>query len=114
MSVGVDNLLEQYESAAIRHGASSSPAVANAAAVVMADVRRALRSQGPDALSRLQPLLGHADASVRLWSASHLLDCMPNKAVLVLEDLAAGPVGATRATAGMTLREWRAGRLRLP
>ena len=49
------------------------------------------------------------------WAAAHTLDYVPERASNVLEAMAVeGPTPAIRIAAEMTLRMWRAGRLRFP
>lgn len=113
-SVTIDSLVTGYQDAARRHGRAKTARAANKAAEELATVYRELRQRGSDALERLLPLLHDEDASVRCWAAAHALEFAPEQAAVVLEDLASGPTGAIRVSASMTLREWRAGRLRFP
>lgn len=58
-------------------------------------------------------LLSYADDSVKSWAAAYLLQLRPEEAVNTLEEVASRP-GLVAFSAGMTLKEWRAGRLKLP
>ncbi len=49
---------------------------------------------------------------VRAWAASHVLEFDPEAAEAELTRLAKGPPSPVRLDAEMTLREWRAGRLK--
>jgi len=65
---------------------------------------------GEDALIHL---LNSPDDSVKSWAAVCLLRLRPVEAMKVLEDVA-GRSGLVAFSAGITLKEWRAGRLKLP
>ena len=110
----MDSLVARYREAAIRHRLANTSREANKAAAEIAGIYRELRQRGSTALERLLPLLQDQDASVRGWAAAHALQFAPQQAIAVLEELAAGPFGPLRASASMTLREWRAGRLQFP
>jgi hypothetical protein len=107
-------LIERYRNAARRHRLAKTARAANKAAVELAGIYRELREHGSAALEQILPLLQDHDASVRGWAAAHALQFAPQQATAVLEELAAGPFGPLRASASMTLREWRAGRLQFP
>jgi hypothetical protein len=107
-------LIARYRDAARRHGVAKTSRAANRAAVELAGIHRELRAHGSAALEQIMPLLQDQDASVRGWAAAHALQFAPQQAAAVLEELAAGPFGPIRASASMTLREWRAGRLQFP
>jgi hypothetical protein len=113
-SKDLQTLLGQYEAAAVRQGSEKTAPAANAAAEELSTIYRELRSRGREAVESLLPLLKHPNASVRCWAAAHTLEFAPEEATAALEALATGAPGAMRATASMTLREWRAGRLRFP
>lgn len=110
----VESLITHYHDAARRHGRAKSARAANKAAGELAAIYRELRQRGSDATGRLLVLLRDADPSVRCWVAAHALEFAPEQAVTTLEELAGGPLGPIRASASLTLREWRAGRLRFP
>jgi hypothetical protein len=73
-----------------------------------------LRSQVDRGEAILVGLLGHPDGWVRLSAATHLLPLWADPASATLEDLASSPRAAPRFEAEMVLREWRAGRLKVP
>jgi hypothetical protein len=58
----------------------------------------------------LTGLLSHEDPSVRCWAATHLLPVDEHTATHALEIL----VSESRFDASIVLREWKAGRLKLP
>jgi hypothetical protein len=64
--------------------------------------------------SILTELLDHPDAWLRSLAATHLLPLRADLASPVLEVLASGTSGVLRLTAEMALKEWRAGRLKVP
>lgn len=111
-SPSTDSMVAEYRDAAVRHGSAKTARAANAAAEKIAALYREFRQQGEQAA--LLPLLTDPRSSVRSWAAAHALEFAPEQAVPVLEALASGPPGAQRANASMTLREWRAGRLKFP
>lgn len=111
----LESLIARYRAAAVRHGEGKSPRTVNKAADEIASVYRELRALGADAVARLLPLFDDPSASVRCWAAAHTLDYVPERATNVLEAMAVeGPTPAIRIDAEMTLRMWRAGRLRFP
>lgn len=67
--------------------------------------------QGREAL---HDLLADADRSVRISAATYLLPLDADTAIAVLEREANGDRSMLRLSAEMVLREWRAGRLKLP
>jgi hypothetical protein len=58
-------------------------------------------------------LLDYPDDSVKSWAAVCLLRLRPDEAMKILEDVA-GRSGLVAFSAEMTLKEWQAGRLKLP
>jgi len=109
----LESLIEKYRDAARRHGSGKTVRTVNKAADEIATIHRELRERGSAALARLLPLLKDDDSSVRTWAAAHALTFAPTEAATVLKDLATAP-GLIGISAEMTLREWRAGRLRFP
>ena len=74
----------------------------------------AVLRESPDrGRSVLTGLLEHEDPHVRCWAATHLLPLNEEAAVRALEALTSEPpfVGFN---AKMVLREWKAGRLKVP
>jgi hypothetical protein len=113
----IDQLLVEYESAALIHRAASRAGVykkANPAYRRLAAVVRELRSRGPEAHGALLRLLDDSRVEVRGWAAAHALELAPARAENVLEAIAAGPSSLEELGARMTLREWRGGRMRFP
>ena len=109
-------LIETYRSAASAHGrasASGDSRGANRAHDVLASAYRTLRARGPDSQAKLLQLIRDPDVGVRTWVAAHALEFSAETGEPVLIDLAAQP-GLVGFNAKMTLREWRAGRLRFP
>lgn len=109
----LESLIERYRNAAKRHGSGKTVRTVNKAADEIASIHSELRGRGSAALERLLPLLKDEDSSVRCWAGAHALMFAPKEGVAVLEDLAASP-GLIGFAAKMTLKEWRAGRLRFP
>ena len=80
----------------------------------LGDIYRSLRAAGRAAQEALLPLLEHADASVRAEAAQFVLDFDPDKALPVLESIAAIPKGGIPGTnAADTLLVWRDGTYRI-
>jgi hypothetical protein len=112
----IDALLARYAEAAAAHRAAVDAAdhrLANRHHDEVAAVYRELRRRGEAAQRELLPLLRHADPGVRAWAAAHALEFAPIEGEPVLTELAEVPK-ALGMSATMTLREWRAGRLRFP
>ncbi len=86
---------------------------ANAAHDALIRALAALRDSSDRGRSALTGLLGHEDPYVRCWAATHLLPLDEEAATRALEALTSEPpfVGLD---AEMVLREWRAGRLKVP
>lgn len=111
-AAAVSELIRQYIAAAAEAGRLDIPSWRqNRAADKVAAIYGELRHRGPDAQAALLTLLDHPDPGVRGWAASHALEFAPDRAVETLEAMqgAEFPHGLN---AEMTLREWRAGRLR--
>jgi hypothetical protein len=73
-----------------------------------------LRQRADRGESILTELLAHPNGWVRLGAATHLLPLREDRACSVLEQLSSGPRGYLEFDAKMVLREWRAGRLKVP
>lgn len=108
-----DELVGRYAEAAHRHGEATAEAgrPANADADEIAAIYRELRRR--DRQRILLPLLDSQDAGVRAWAGAHALEFAPDEGEPVLAQLAEG-AGLIAFGAKMTLREWRAGRLKFP
>jgi hypothetical protein len=113
-TASLTELIEAYRAAAARHGdatESSDHRTANAAGEQIGKTYSEIRRRGIEAQRLLLPLLSDGSPGVRMWAAAHALEFSPNQGEPVLEQL----VGVGRflgLSAEMTLREWRAGRLR--
>ena len=107
---------EAYAAAAIAHREateSGDSRKANRNSDRIAAAYRGLREMGPEAQSQLLPLLDHSDSGVRAWAGAHALEFAPEPGARALSSLAKqGDI--TGFGAEMTLREWKAGRLRFP
>jgi hypothetical protein len=113
-----DELVGKYRDAARAHGAAEltrkAVRAANREAHTIAAVYRELRRR--DARSVLLVLLDDPDPGVRGWAGAHALEFAPSQGEPVLEALVeedSEPLG-NGFDAMMTLKEWRAGRLRFP
>lgn len=73
-----------------------------------------LRRRGPEAQSALLKLLGDERGEVRSWAATHAPEFAPDRAEVVLGEIASGPESLEQFEARLVLEEWRAGRLRFP
>ena len=87
---------------------------ANAAFDTMMAALAKLRSQVDRGEAIPAELLDHPDGWVRVSAATHLLPLRAEPACTTLEGLASGPCGELPFEAEMVLREWRAGRLKVP
>ena len=109
-------LVETYRIAASDYGranASGDYRAGNRAYKRLALAYRTLRARGPESQAKLLHLLRDRDVGVQAWAAAHALEFSPAAGEPVLVELAAQP-GDVSFSAKMTLREWRAGRLRFP
>ena len=112
----IERLLEDYAAAAVKHGESTEKGnsrVANKSYRLIVRALRKLDGASPQGRRVLRHLYSHVDSSVRLWAASHLLGVDPEGAVAILEEVSKGP-GILAFDAEMVLKEWRAGRLKIP
>ena len=109
-------LVEVYRDAAILHGEATETGdhkTANICADLISEVYADLRQRGASAQRALLPLLTDPASGVRLWSASHALEFVPEEGEAILKKFASGET-LLGSSAEMTLNEWRAGRLRFP
>ncbi len=113
MTTETAKLISEYETAATKHLQASDPPTANRNAEVIRRIYSELRRRGLGAQRQLLAILDDPDASpgARFWVASHALEFAPEVGEPILEQLARGRDGFG---AQMTLREWRAGRLKFP
>jgi Domain of unknown function (DUF2019) len=108
-------LVALYVEAAIGADRLDTPSkLQNRAADCIARIYRELRSRGPEAQRLLLPLLNDPRTGVRGWAAAHALEFEPSAGEQVLQALAKDRPGLRGFSAEMTLREWRAGRLKFP
>lgn len=104
-----------YEDAAAIHGQATrdgNSRTANAQYKRIIVVWNELRRRGDDGRAALSRLMGSSNPHVRGWAASHVLEFEPEAAEPELTRLAQGPPSPVRLDAEMTLKEWRAGRLK--
>ena len=111
-----DEAEDAYAQAAAVHGAATDPGdykKANAAYERQMCALARLRESPDQGRSSLTKLLEHDDPHVRCWAATHLLPLDEEETTRALEALASEPpfVGFN---AKMVLREWKAGRLKVP
>jgi len=109
-------LIETYRIAAAEHGRATESGdyrVGNRAHDRLAKAYRILRGRGPESQAKVLPLLQDSDVGVQAWAAAHAMEFEPAAGEPVLSKLARQP-GLISLGAKMTLREWRAGRLRFP
>jgi uncharacterized protein DUF2019 len=112
-----DELLERYAVAAVTQGEATESGNAeegNRASDLLVAINQELRRRGPDAHRGLLVLLSHPQPAVRGWAGCHALEIAPREAERALEEVARIPKSLIGFTAEWTLREWRAGRLRIP
>ena len=106
-----------YELAAAAHGEATLAGDDKKANQSYSDIIRHLsnlRKQEDDGEASLFSLSKSENRSVACWASTHLLTTNEAEAILRLEELTeidSGPVGFD---AEMVLKEWRAGRLKLP
>jgi hypothetical protein len=109
-------LVETYRIAANDHSranASGDYRAGNRAHDRLALAYRTLRARGPGSQAKLLHLIRDPEVGVRAWAAAHALEFSPAEGEPVLVELAAKS-DIEGFSAQMTLREWRAGRLRFP
>lgn len=86
----------------------------NRAAHCVAEVYRELRRRGADSQAQLLPLLSDPNPAVRMWAATHSLEFEPDLGEPVVAEIARLDPSLRGFTATITLREWKANRLRFP
>jgi Domain of unknown function (DUF2019) len=115
IEVHMPSTAEKYVQAAIEHGQYikvGKSAASNRAHDRLHRALRELRAEPDRGETTLLGMLRHADESVRVWAATHLLPLNPDAAIPALEGVARGP-GFIAFEALMVLKEWRAGRLKV-
>lgn len=111
-----EDAVDAYTRAAAVQGAATDRGDhedANAAHDSLIRALSVLRDSSDRGRSALRGLLEHEDPHVRCWAATHLLPLDEEAAMRALEALTSEPpfVGFN---AKMVLREWKAGRLKVP
>lgn len=86
----------------------------NVAIDLLMETLAKLRQHSDSGQSTLLTLLSHPNGWVKLFAATHLLPTRGELAASILENLASGPQSELEFNATMILREWRAGRLKIP
>jgi len=114
--MSTENARRAYELAALAHGAATDRGdylMANEAYDNLIAALMSLRQCQDLGRRALTDMLRHDDAHVRCFAATHLLPLDESASIRLLEELASeGPfVGVT---ASVVLREWKAGRLKVP
>jgi hypothetical protein len=107
----------RYVRAAEQHGESmerGDPKSANRAYDQLAEALRALRAMPDRGEAALRDLTNHQSDWVRVWASTDLLPLSEEQALTTLEDLATVESTFVRSDAKMVLKEWRAGRLKVP
>jgi hypothetical protein len=114
----VIDLKAAFRRSAAAHGAGAldggDPKETNRAADEIVEVVRLLREEQDQGRQFLTDLLGEENVSVRIWAATYLLPLDAEQAVFALEKAAKADKTIIGFGAEMVLREWRAGRLKLP
>lgn len=109
----VSNSLRDFEMAAIAHGKYTEigkTRACNGAYSRVVRARQELRNLPDRGDGDLLKLIDHPNISVRCWAAFYLLPVHEPVACRALAEAALGP-GLVAFSAGVTLKEWRAGRL---
>ncbi len=110
----INELVQEYEQAAVAYGqalAAANHRAANRAHDRIASAYRELRSRA--AAAHLLPLLKNEDENVRSCAAAHALEFAPAQGEPVLMELATRP-GRIRTRAEYALKAWREGTLKFP
>lgn len=105
--------LERYVDAAMRHGQAtmqSDPDRGNVQHDLLMEALAEMRASPYGEEGALTSILGHQDASVRTWAATHLLRLDPDKALPVLHKISALP-GLIGFEAEMVIKQWNKGKL---
>jgi hypothetical protein len=110
-SASDEELINRFEKAAIIHRELRSARKANRAFDEGVAVASELKRRGDAALAFLIGLFDSPHPAVRSMAAGLLLPMIPEKAEPVLEELT-NQSRSLGFSAKMTLREWRAGRLK--
>jgi hypothetical protein len=111
-SVTNAELIKHFEEFAIIHGRLRNAKEANRAFTDAVAVWGEICRRGQDAVEKFLALLESNDPTIRLAAAGKALFVAPEKAELVLEKLTEEK-SILALDAKMTLRDWRAGRLKM-
>lgn len=109
--------IARYVDAAEKHGKSTDRGDPRSANRAHAELRKALhelRAMPDRGEGALLDLTKHPSDSVRVWASTHLLPLAEAQALTTLERLANTATGEVRFDAEVVLKEWRAGRLKVP
>jgi hypothetical protein len=107
---------EDFIEAASQHGASTQKGdskAANEAYARLAGRMKKIRKEADRGKAFLEEAIRSEDSSVVCWAALYLLPLNEKAAKEALAMLAAQPTGIDAFNARMTLREWKAGRLKV-
>ncbi len=98
----------------IESGESDDADIANALEKEIGSIYRRLRTRGRAAQQSLYSLLDDPDPNVRGAAATYVLDFEPDRALPVLEEVAAIPRGGFAGTrAELTLDVWKSGKYKI-
>jgi hypothetical protein len=114
-SLTTAQLLDAYRAAADLHGRSTKSGnfrAVNGAAWRLAEFNKEIQHRGAEAEEEFLRMLSDQSDYVRVWCASHSLGFRPDLGEAVLTSLVSSG-GHIGLSAEVTLREWRAVRLKL-
>lgn len=112
---GVPLLLKEYEQAARLeefYSQLGDDRKANEQHDKLRAVYREIKAHGREASLSILRLLDSDSIGVRIWTAYFSLEFAPEIGASVLEEISRTSKGIQRFTAEMTLKEWKAGRLK--
>ncbi|MBC6981385.1 hypothetical protein [Caulobacter sp. 17J80-11] len=107
---------EQFVQAARQHGQfvrEGDATGSNAAYSQLSSALPKLRAEPDAGASFLMDLLSESDPSVVTWAALYLLPFDERASIAALEKVAESGIPRLALNAAMTLKEWRAGRLKI-
>jgi hypothetical protein len=107
---------DKYHAAARDHGVASREGdskAANKAYIKLVAAIRAMRAEPDQGEAALLEMLDDSDPFVVCWGATHLLPIQESVAKGALLALADSEIGLAAFNAGVVLREWSAGRLKV-
>ena len=106
------DLIQKYKKAAELHGEGTLEGDSNktnSAHDILIEVYSELKNN--DSVKNLQVLIKDPNASVRAWSAMHLLPLFENESIDILDEVSKEK-SLVGFSALMTLKEWKAGKLK--